>query len=112
MGLAKRGYEVVGSWSERDQTTANRRAKISLIPRVSFPIGDAQRLREYQELVNAFESSSAARSSSHHRRSQTFRDMHTCLKQLLRCEEYQFIYRLLADSAARGAKPRDLPPSF
>jgi SAM-dependent methyltransferase len=82
MGAAKRGYEVVGlSWDHRNQTVACSRAKLSGIKNVSFPIGDARRLDEYKEFVNAFDIVICFEIIEHiHDDRKLFADVFRCLK--------------------------------
>jgi SAM-dependent methyltransferase len=82
MGMASRGYEVVGmSWDERNQEVAYRRAKYSGVSNVTFPIGDARKLDRFQEYVGVFDVVVCLEVAEHIIDDQKlFKDMYACLK--------------------------------
>lgn len=56
MGAARRGYVAVGlSWDQRNQTVAERRARMLGIANVSFPVCDVRELDSRSELKGVFD---------------------------------------------------------
>lgn len=56
MGMARRGYTAVGlSWDTRNQAIAERRAKMSNVKSVSFPVCDVRQLDQHKEYIGAFD---------------------------------------------------------
>ncbi len=82
MGAASRGYDAVGlSWDERNQTVANRRAKLSGLKHIRFPIGDARALDAYADLQRAFDVVVCFEVVEHILDDRKLiRDLHACLK--------------------------------
>lgn len=82
MGAAKRGYEAVGlSWDEHNQSVAKRRAELTGIKNVSFPICDVRLLDERIEFIEGFDIVICCEVIEHILDDRKlFRDMFRCLK--------------------------------
>lgn len=82
MGAASRGYDATGlSWDERNQAVAKRRASLAGVTDIDFPIGDARRLGEYRDLVEAFDVVVCFEVVEHILDDRKlFRDLYGCLK--------------------------------
>jgi SAM-dependent methyltransferase len=82
MGMASRGYEVVGmSWDIRNQEVAERRARLSKVSGVTFPIGDARMLNSFKEYESAFDAVVCLEVIEHIIDDRKlFKDMFACLK--------------------------------
>jgi 2-polyprenyl-3-methyl-5-hydroxy-6-metoxy-1,4-benzoquinol methylase len=82
MGVALRGYEAVGlSWDQRNQTVAERRARVLSIGNVSFPICDVRELDGRSEFKEAFDIVICCEVIEHIMDdARLFRAMHACLR--------------------------------
>lgn len=83
LGLAKRGYNVIGlTWDQNDTAIAVERAKITKTDNCKFIIQDVRKLDERKEFINSFNKIVCTENIEHILNDQKLmKDMSACLKK-------------------------------